>query len=662
MKNKFALIAFTTFALSACGGSDSNNSAVSPPIPPPAPITGPITALIDNPSVQIFGTSQVQAGGAVGFAVIPKASRQIDSITWQQLSGPALTFLASNSQTIGFDVPSSGNYSLSANVKMQGESQLTNYTVNFSAESGQAKAAVRLDHTASELAKVSLHVGVPSNKTIQTVSWTQLAGPQAQNVQEQDDFLFFNAPSVSSDSVILYRANVSYTDGTSDIDDVLVTVKNIDLDVNSLFYRSNNQSVITEDMHAYKVNSPYKEALERCVYGNYIPNPPTCTLRELPVIGMQITNPSVDDILNRTLVSHTWMGDRFADFLQNSIAGPDMLSMLRGVTAVIISYDVRPSFYWQATGAIYLDANNFWQTPEERDTLNDQPDRRTDFGSDLQFSVFWRYTKDNDYYPAARITKQDRVARDFADLEASISWLMYHELAHANDFIPPSAWASVNPNTTPFGYISRDTPQSDELSQLFPLRSSEMHALAQVRFNNATPTSVERNYRGGDVETFFTPDISPSFYSYFTKREDFATLVERYMMLYRFDAHADVAIIDGRTASDEPLVVWGQRNRISEDSLEDRTVFAVSRVYPELGNIRPTLQSLPEPLLMQANRGWFENLVLSPVPAGPVTNTVLSRSLEQVTNGRPRFSEAEMKVLEQQDSGVVHKGPQPLSN
>jgi len=83
------------------------------------------------------------------------------------------------------------------------------------------------------------------------------------------------------------------------------------------------------------------------------------------------------------------------------------------------------------------------------------------------------------------------------------------------------------------------------------------------------------------------------------------------MMLYRLGAEADVAIIDGRTQSDEPLVVWGQRNRISEDSLEDRTVFAVQSVYPELGNIRNDLRSISPSILMTPNAGWFENLVLS---------------------------------------------------
>jgi hypothetical protein len=648
MKIKLASLLILSALVTACGGSNSGSTNLPPPAP--APSTGTLTPILDNQSVQIFGEQEAQAGGAIGFALVPKNSLVVDAISWEQTNGPILTFLAGNSQTIGFDIPQSGNYSLRANVKMVGETATTSYNIDFSATTGEQKAAVRVDHTVTELGKVSLHLGAPEGKQVENVQWTQIGGPEAQNVVTDEDFLFFDAPSVTSDSVMAYRANVTYSDGSNDNDDVLLTVKNVNFDVNGLFY--GNNTIITTDMHAYQENSPYKSALERCVYNNIIPNPPNCTFADLPLIGMQTNTPSINDILNRTLVSHSWMGERFAEFLQNSVSGPDMLNLLRGVTAIIISYDVRPSFYWSATGAIYLDANNFWQTPSERDTLNDQPDYRSDFGSDLQFSVFWRYTKDNDYYPKARIEKQNRIEKDFSDVEASISWLMYHELAHANDFFPPASWSSISTSTTPLTYFRNNGTNSDLLDDNFPLRSDEMHALAQVRFRNTTPTTTQKNYRGTDIEGFFVPDISASFYSYLTTREDFATLVERYMMLYRLDAEADVAIIDGTTQSDEPLVVWGQRNRISESSLEDRTVFSVTRVYPELVDVRTTLRNLSSPVLMRPNQGWFENIDISPI--GSISNDSLS--LEDKPAFKKLLTPTLMKQLILEDTRNIHQG------
>jgi len=86
-------------------------------------------------------------------------------------------------------------------------------------------------------------------------------------------------------------------------------------------------------------------------------------------------------------------------------------------------------------------------------------------------------------------------------------------------------------------------------------------------------------------------------------------------MLYRLGAEADLAIIDGETNSDFN-VVWGQRNRISAPALAERTAFAVTRVYPELGNITALQQQMPVARLMDPNKGWFGNLNLSPSSEG----------------------------------------------
>ena len=183
-----------------------------------------------------------------------------------------------------------------------------------------------------------------------------------------------------------------------------------------------------------------------------------------------------------------------------------------------------------------------------------------------------------------------------------------------------------------------------------------MHELAQVRFRDTTSTSTQRDYRGADIETFFTPDIAADFYSYLTDREDFATLVGHYMMLYRLDAEADVAIIDGRTSNDEPLVVWGQRNRIREDRLENRIVYAVNRVYPELNDIRGTLRSLPDPVMMTPNQGWFENLNISPQALNPLSKNNLNRWLGQKNVERNKLTPSQLKALEKKDTRDIHQG------
>ncbi|WP_371193016.1 hypothetical protein [Glaciecola sp. SC05] len=607
---RWSMVLIAGIFLSACGGgADSTAPARPAPTAPttPPPIIGQLQPIQETSKVNVYGQTSALVGESVGFAITSK-SGDIRA-TWQQTSGASVQMLADNSLGIGFDVPQAGQYTFVANVTAS-DGTIESITIDMSASNNQAvELNIRLDHGVTELGKVSLSADSASGKAISNISWQQLSGPQIAQLTEQDSMLFFDAPAVNQDAVIEMQASVQFSDGSTAVDTALIAIKNVNFDTNGLFYRNN--FIITEDMHAYNPSSPYKAAIERCVYSNQIPSRPNCTFNTLPLIGSVTSNPSVQDILDRTLVSHDWMGDSFKYYLENSLAGVDMLRLLRGVTAVVISYDVRPSFYWAATGAIYLDANNFWQTPFERDTLNDQPDFRSDFGNDLNFSVFWRYTKNNDYYPKGRYPKGERQTRDFEDLEASISWLMYHELAHANDFFPPSSWQNISANTTPLDYFQSNGANSDVLDRLYPLRSSEMHALAEVSFGGQTPTTQQRNYRGTDIETFFTPDIAPSYYSYYTIREDFATLAERFFMLHRLGAEADVAIIDGQTSNDFN-VIWGQRNRISEAALRERTAFAVSRVYPELGNIPALQEQLPPPRLMNPANGWFGNLDISP--------------------------------------------------
>jgi hypothetical protein len=604
------LASFIMMLLSACGGGSSSPSPArpSPPVPSTPPTsTGNASPIVETNSVFVFGQTNAVVGEAVGYGIAAKQAA-VD-VQWQQSAGPSVNLLATNSQGMGFDVTTTGEYSFVATVQ-QVTGQVETITLDLSVSAAEpSNVQVRLDHAVVELGKVSLDAQTSDTQTVSSIQWTQISGPQIQQAQYQDEFVFFNAPSVTKDEIIVMRAEIEFNDGSRSSDDAIVTVKNVDFDTNGLFYTNN--FIITEDMQAYNTNSRWKDAIENCVYNNQIPSRPNCSFSRLPLIGSQTNSPTVQDVLNRTLVSHAWMGDRFKAYLENSAAGPDMLKLLRGVTAVVISYDVRPSFYWVATGAIYLDANNFWETPQERDTLNDQADFRTDFGDELNFSVFWRYTKDNQYYPNRSYEKQARETRSFRDMEASISWLMYHELAHANDFFPPSSWQGINTNITPLDYFQNSSTNSDLLASLYPLRSDEMHALAAVRFGGNNPNDTQKSYRGNDIESFFSPDIAPSFYAYYTIREDFATLVERFLMLYRLDAEADLAIIDGETENDFN-VVWGQRNRISEPALAQRTAFAVSRVYPELGNIADLQGELPSSILMNPANGWFTNLNLSP--------------------------------------------------
>ncbi len=613
--SKHKLVAVTllcsSLIVASCGGGSSNDgTAVGRGTLPPPVITestGTIEPIATFGNVALFGDSQFVTNGSYGFALTTNDGAQISEVRWEQLSGPTLNLLASNAQTIGFDTLEAGNYVLQAEVTtIVGRQQIIHeFAVQ---QSNTAVANLRLDHTVTERAKVSLRVDSFNNDiSTATITWKQVAGPAVLDFQSQGNSAFFNAPAVTKDEVIRFETSVNYLDGLIAVDSLFITIN--DTQIIDEAYFPNSNIITSEDVHAFNSDSPYKNAIESCVYTNTLNR--TCSFGTLPLIGQQSTTPTIEDILDRTLVSHDWMGKRFRQYLEQSAAGPDMLKLLRGVTAVVISYDVRPSFYWAATGAIYLDARNFWLTPEERDTLNEVPDFRSGFGGDLKFRVFWRYVKDNaPYVPGVSFSSAARETRTFDVLEADISWLMYHELGHANDFFPYDVWASLSNSDDPLSFFRNNGTNSDIMINTFPLSSSQMKGLAQVSFAGETANSTQKAYIGSDIEGFFTPDIASSYYSYLNEREDFATLFERFMMQYRLGASADIGIIN---TEDNPnlLVTWGQRDRFNSLSIQNRVRFTVGNILPELGNIAALQAALPNPIQLRRNVSWFDNINLS---------------------------------------------------
>ena len=608
------LLPISLLALYGCGGSGGDSNVTTPP--PSSP-----------PSLTIQGASELIAGDSADFAVIAPSGTSITSVNWtvNAVSGASteagsIAPLASHTQAIGFDVTAAGEYLISVTASFSSGETSTHETLTHELsltviEDQPPEAILRLGHEASEGGRVSLHVDNNSLKTVTDITWEQLSGASIPAFTFDDDDLsynlYFQAPQVSADSIAEIQATLTFDDGSTSTDTVQVVIKNIDINSDAYFVDDSGSipETVTSHMLAYRPNSPYASALEACVYNNELTS--SCTFAQLPLIGQQTESPTIDDILDRTYVSHPWMGEAFEQFLQTSNSSEDLLQMLRATSAVVISYDIRPSFYWAVTGAIYLDANNFWRSPEERDTINTQPDYRSGFGSDLDFSIFWRYVKDAEYYyPQTGLAASTRSTRTQQGVDAALTWLMYHELAHANDFFDYTTWSTLSNSNTPLNYVNNNTPLSTGLENTLPLTSSQLHALAQVRYGGDEANSTQRAYSAAQVANWFASDGAVTFYSYYTEREDFANLVERFMMLHRMAASADVAIFSGDAVDDGSYdVTWGQRDRVNDENLQLRVDYAVSRVLPEL-DIPAIQAAMPTPTLFPAGSTWFNTVDL----------------------------------------------------
>ncbi len=541
-------------------------------------------------------------------------SENISNIIWQQTSGVNVPLLSSTSKVISFTPKEAGDYSFNVSFTLN-EGAIHNLEKTITVTDIVHKITARLSHAVIADNNVSFRTQLSPSVDINSLQWEQEQGPVVNLISEQSNgelAIFFEAPQVMDDTLITFK--VSATDSSTNTrfeDRVTVLVEPADPIAENAYFSDRKASVFV-----YNSDSQYAEALEDCIYSNTLSS--SCTLSKTPLIAKDVIAsspvPSVDTIMDRVLVSHQWMGDRFKQFLTYNDTNDDIKNLLRATTAVVIAYDVRPSFYWAATGAIYLDAENFWLTPEERDTINEAPDFRADFGNDLQFIMPWRYVKNNTY-ASKRYDISQRVNRSAEDALYRLTALMYHELAHANDFFPSNEWYVHNDNERVLDAALSSDFESDKLATSFPLDSQEMVSLGQVSFAGNTATERQKSYLPSDIKEFFEPDRASDYYAYSSLREDYAMLFEELMMQSRFNVSRDVAVTNqpegDNISANDYIVAWGQRGRIGDNKLTQRVLFTASRVLPEFDS-QSAVRQLPQPIAMTPGNDWLENLPISP--------------------------------------------------
>jgi hypothetical protein len=434
--------------------------------------------------------------------------------------------------------------------------------------------------------------------------------------------LMFKTPNVTADTVLKFRATMTTSSGRQDYDEVLIGVDFQGAKPNGYLFES------TERVHPYRPAAQYAGVLTRCVYDISLyytgsANNNFCSAGTLPLLQTEAgpgAIPSVAQVMGRVLVSHDFLGANFEQFLLTQDGNGDFRRLLAGVSAIVIGSHVRPSYYTAATGAIYLDANNLWQAPEERDVVTEVPDYRLAFDDELNYSAFGRLVRNNDYARRS-LPPTERNFRYAQDLLLDLGKLMYHELGHASDFFPTTD-RNLDPAQTIYanvlGRITARALTSDALATQYPLQSAEMKALGQVLFQGAAASAAQKAYTAADVGRFFGSDRASDDYAYSiyqdnNSREDLAMLFEEFMMSYRHKVQYDIAFTnlytDGMTAS-QVKVGWGERGRIAEPAIKPRIKLVLARIAPWISTA--AVDSLPAPVMMTVGASWDANLAISP--------------------------------------------------
>jgi hypothetical protein len=352
---------------------------------------------------------------------------------------------------------------------------------------------------------------------------------------------------------------------------------------------------------------------------------PGCTLNRLPLIAMETNSPDVDDIMRRVLVSHTWMGVRFREILERMPT--EMLLLFRGLTGVVISFDIRPSHYASSTGAIYLDPEGMWLTAAEQAVIDTTPDFRSNFGNDLQFVRLWRYVQGNSSIFA--------LERDINSITLRTAALLFHELAHANDFFSParietiSTTIPINATLPGFPYIGLE---SSSLISTYPTMSETMRQLARVSFHGDDAMQALRLLMPDDVAAEFSVDVANDYYNYTTQFEDLAMLFEEAMMYYSFGISRELAIT---TSPDSDFceayeVAWGQRNRIADPAVQVRALMAIEALLPEVvDQVEDRLAELAAPIQLTVGLDWCSSIFVGSSNSRALSNPVRTATTVQ---------------------------------
>jgi hypothetical protein len=611
------LLVVIALAVASCGGGGGDgNPSIASNVPSACASSG--SAFV------VLGDKEVEVGKAAGAGILG-CTTNINGPQWKLTGGTVALPLALKSQAIGFDIPAAGLYEFSVTFTDDNNKiQVGTFKVNGVAAKNRSQVVARVDQAVRKGGQLSFHAWetIAAGDSVKQISWQQIEGPPALIDTSNANRLLVTAPEVTQDTLLKFRVTLVTTSGITDSDEVSMVVQNFkqaDTTDATAIFRSSHVSAV----YPYISNNQYASTLVPCAYHPRLSintttgTSNTCPMTLLPFFAIDTGGqiPSVEQIMSRVLVSHDWMGENFERYLRTQDTSGDIRRMLNSVTAVVIGAHIRPSFYNSATGAIYLDARSFWLTPEQRDTVDETPDARSPYGDSLQFTGRAWLTSGNS--PASKtITVQSRGNRQIVDLVPEIAGLLYHELTHANDFLPSKSYKNLNLGRSAYDNIVglRANYVSASLVAQFPLTASALRALAEVSFRGRTPTDIEAAYTSNQVINFFTSDKASDYYSYLSQQEDAAMLIEEFMMVHRHSLRRNIALLDGPPKSQPTgstaVVKWGQRGRIGEPTIRPRVKLLVTEILPWIDP--SAVDNLAAPLLMRSGETILQNYNLAP--------------------------------------------------
>lgn len=630
--------------LTACGGGGGGDTTAPPPDPVTVPPLG--TQCLSGSVARLAQPTAAAAGRSQELALLACPGARLETVQWRQTEGATQALVSARSQALSLAPSAAGRYGFAVDfTDARGASYSGQAEVNATAPEAST-LLIRGEPSVWGGGQTSLRAWVDglavADYARASVRWSRVDGPEVNLGDNTQWRVIFTAPNVAADSLLRLRAEVTLADGRGLSQDFNLLVQAAPAAAASPLFGAGN---LASRVYPYVAGGAHAAALRECIYTPALSNSNLCTLGRLPLLGTETRGelPTVEQVMARVLVSNDWMGQRFEAFLREQDVNGDFRRLLNATTAVVIGGRVRPAFYWSATGAIYLDADYLWQTPAERDTVSEAPDPRSDYGNDLAYAMLWRYVQGNQS-AGGRPPVLERASRDGAALIPNLGRLLYHELTHANDFLPPRVHLLLNNGLRVYEAVPANTA-SEQLRAQLPFYSQEMVDLGRVQFFGVASTAVQRAWQPADIARFFSADRVTDEYSYSWQsgqsvpREDAAMLAEEALMQLRHGVLRDVAVtpqfLTGSSA--DQTVVWGQRGRIGDAAIRPRVALVLAQTMPWLP--AGFTDGLAAPLQLRAGLSWGQNLDQGALAAGMVKPlSATERALEADLDAQRRGS------------------------
>lgn len=334
-----------------------------------------------------------------------------------------------------------------------------------------------------------------------------------------------------------------------------------------------------EEVTLYNTNQANAKKIKDCAFAVEEKN--SCAVSDSPLLGIGKEKITVTDILNRTMASQASYIATFRNILSSMPS--ESLQMFGSVNAIVISERIVPSFYHYGSGAIYLSSSYFWKTREEKALIKSK-DYRADFGNELLFSDSTDYIKNGvSMYGATTIPRSESV------IAPQLIRLLYHELAHANDFFPKSYYSSpIMDKSASYYKVTNDRWDNERIiSQKMntTLASNLLHKIGSVLYQGEKADQEVLSTTGHAIADEFKNDVAADMYGYSTPREDFAMLVEQSMFYHHYKYSAYTVFIKYPHTNfkipqdyDYPIA-GGIKNKIADPKVKERAQFALDKIF-----------------------------------------------------------------------------------